>query len=114
MQVLKKQLAGGRVVGRVWFVSRHEGAIDWAWSQGLPVDVWANHIKVSDVGADDVVMGTLPVDMIAQLNVRGVKVFFLTIPLTLAQRGIELTMEDLQKSGCYLQACEVSLGDRLI
>ena len=100
--------------GRIWFVSRHEGAIEWAKHFDLPVDVWAKHLSVADISAGDVVLGTLPVDLIAQLSAQSTRVYFLVMPLRLNQRGHELSLEEMLQMQCYLQEYVVSFGEKII
>lgn len=86
-----------------YFISRHSGAIAWAKSQGFPVDEQLAHFEVSLVQAGDVILGTLPVNLIAEVNARGGRYFHLTLDLPAELRGQELTAELMQMYGARLE-----------
>lgn len=79
----------------IWFVSRHPGAIAWAKTRKLPVERWASHLDLADVAAGDVVIGTLPVHLAADVCARGARFFYLAFSMPAALRGQELTEHDL-------------------
>ena len=79
-----------------YFISRHSGAIAWAQSQGFQVDQQLAHFDVKVVNAGDVILGTLPVNLIAEVNARGGRYFHLTLELPAELRGQELTAEIMQ------------------
>lgn len=87
----------------IWFVSRHEGAIAWAKRQNLPVDRWVTHLDARQVTAGDMVIGTLPVHIAADICSRGARFFFLELHLELNQRGVELTESDMLKVNCFVR-----------
>lgn len=87
-----------------YFISRHAGAVAWANSQGFHVDQQLAHFDVSIVQAGDVVLGTLPVNLIAEVNARGGRYFHLTLELPAELRGKELTVADMQAYGARLEA----------
>ena len=87
----------------IWFVSRHEGAIAWAKRQNLPVDRWVTHLDARQVTAGDMVIGTLPVHIAADICSRGAGFFFLELHLELNQRGMELTESDMLKVNCFVR-----------
>ncbi|VEI57500.1 putative CRISPR-associated protein, VVA1548 family [Pasteurella multocida] len=87
----------------VWFVSRHQGAIDWIQQQGIHIDRFENHLNVDDIQADDVVIGTLPIHLAAQVCEKGAKFYFLSINVTAQQRGTELNVQQLNEQACSLQ-----------
>ncbi|MFZ1342679.1 CRISPR-associated protein Csx16 [Thiothrix eikelboomii] len=86
-----------------YFISRHSGAIAWAESQGFHIDQPLAHFDVSLVQAGDLVLGTLPVNLIAEVNQRGGRYFHLTLELPAELRGQELTAEIMQKHGARLE-----------
>jgi CRISPR-associated protein Csx16 len=90
-----------------WFISRHAGAIAWAKQQNLGIDRWETHIEPESVQAGDVVIGTLPVHLAAEICARGAKFYFLTLQLREEQRGQELTVADMQAAECSLQCYQV-------
>lgn len=88
----------------VWFVSRHPGAIDWAKKEcGLNVDRWVTHIRSSDVIATDIVIGTLPIHIAAEICARGAKFYYLTMNLRADQRGRELAMDEMTQAKCCIK-----------
>lgn len=86
-----------------YFISRHSGAIAWAQSQGFQVDQQLAHFDVKVVNAGDVILGTLPVNLIAEVNERGGRYFHLTLELPAELRGQELTAEIMQAYGARLE-----------
>ncbi len=86
-----------------YFISRHAGAVAWAQSQGFQVDQQLAHFDVNRVQAGDVILGTLPVNLIAEVNARGGRYFHLTLDLPAELRGQELTAELMQRYGARLE-----------
>ena len=80
-----------------YFVSRHEGAIQWAKKQQLAIDAWQDHFDVDQAQAGDVVYGTLPIPMVAQLMARGARYFHLSFEMPKELRGRELTAEEMDQ-----------------
>lgn len=91
--------------GRRIFVSRHPGAIAWAkrhpW--GMLVE-FVKHIEVNDISANDVVIGTLPIHLVAEICARGAHYMHLALSLKISQRGSELSADDLDAAGAHLVA----------
>lgn len=86
-----------------WFVSRHEGAIEWARQNELQIDRWATHLDLAEIHKDDVVIGTLPVHLAAEVCARGAEFHFLSLNLNVQQRGVELDAAAMQAAKCRLQ-----------
>lgn len=86
-----------------YFISRHSGAIAWAESQGFHVDQQLAHFDVSVVQTGDLILGTLPVNLIAEVNQRGGRYFHLTLELPAELRGQELTATMMQTHGARLE-----------
>lgn len=91
-----------------WFVSRHPGAVDWARRQGMAIDVWQAHLDIEQVKAGDVVAGTLPIHLAAQVCQRGAKYLHLTLDLPAQLRGHELSADSLIQAGARLEVYEIS------
>ena len=85
-----------------WFVSRHPGAVAWAKNQNLAIDVWPTHLNVESVHPGDVVIGTLPFRLAADICAKGARFFCLEIEVTEDLRGKELSQETLKKLHCKL------------
>ena len=49
----------------VYFVTRHAGAKEWAMLQGVACDVCVAHLDPVLVKEGDVVIGTLPINLVA-------------------------------------------------
>lgn len=94
----------------IWFVSRHSGAIAWAQSQGLTVDHWVEHLSAVDVVAGDTVIGILPVNLAGAICARGARYFNLSLDLSFALRGKELSAADLIAADARLEEYAVSLA----
>ena len=83
--------------GIAWFVSRHPGAIEWAQRQNLVIDRWVDHLDPAEVQAGDRVIGTLPVNLAADICKRGARYFHLSLQVPAEWRGRELSSDDLQQ-----------------
>lgn len=87
-----------------WLVSRHPGAVEWLRRRypAPDIDVVA-HLDISAIRAGDRVMGTLPVQAIAEIWARGGTYLHLAIPMHPADRGRELSAADLDRLGARLE-----------
>ncbi|MGQ0566595.1 MAG: CRISPR-associated protein Csx16 [Gemmobacter sp.] len=88
------------------FITRHPGAIAWAARQGIAARMVA-HLDPAQVGAGDVVMGTLPVHLAAEVCGRGARYLHLTLDLPPEARGRDLTADDMERFGATLQEFSV-------
>jgi putative CRISPR-associated protein, VVA1548 family len=86
-----------------WFISRHPGAIEWVKQQNIQINRFESHLDTSLVQADDVVIGTLPIHLAAEVCQKGAKFYFLSINVTPEQRGTELTCKQLTEQQCLIQ-----------
>ncbi|MDR1686530.1 MAG: CRISPR-associated protein Csx16 [Desulfovibrio sp.] len=91
-----------------WFVSRHNGAIEWAKRRKLPVDRWVTHLDADEIRNGDIVMGTLPLGSAADICNRGAAFYTLDFQTAEMQRGRELTADDLSAAGAALQRYTVT------
>lgn len=79
-----------------YLITRHLGAVDWARKQGVYFDVHVTHLcSVDHFQKGDVVLGTLPVNMVYQLNCQGVHYMHLSMKIPEHLRGVELSAEQL-------------------
>ncbi|MEQ8817874.1 MAG: CRISPR-associated protein Csx16 [Thalassobaculum sp.] len=99
-------MGGTRFAGRTRFVTRHAGALEWARRLGVDAEVVA-HLDPADLQAGDVVMGTLPIQLAAEVCRRGGRYFHLVIDLPADLRGVSLTADDMQRLGASLQEYRV-------
>lgn len=97
--------AGSRPVpaGTIWFVSRHPGAVEWAARRGLTVDRRITHLETGGVKPGDTVIGTLPVNLAAEVCRRGARYLNLSLDLPESARGRELTADELERFGARLE-----------
>lgn len=90
-----------------YFVTRHPGARDWAVAEGMAVDEFIAHLDMAQVQAGDVVIGSLPVNLAAEVCARGVRYLHLSLDLPADARGSELTAETMRKYGARVEAFKV-------
>lgn len=98
-----------------YFVTRHQGALDWAREEGYVDDdvrVVAT-LAAQSVQAGDLVIGTLPAHLAAHVVARGARYQHLVLDITEAQRGQELSAEAMRQCGAkleelYIQTSEVT------
>ncbi len=95
------------VRGTVWFVSRHPGAVAWAERHGIAVDRQVAHLDVEAVQAGDVVIGTLPVHLAAEVCQRGARFLNLSLDIPPEARGRELSADELEAFGARLEEFHV-------
>lgn len=92
----------------IYFVSRHAGAIEWIKQQTQwHIDEFVPHLDTAKLQAGDVVLGTLPLHLAAEVCERGAKFYFLMMPQEFAKRGSEYTASDMSDAGAALQRFEV-------
>ena len=87
------------------FVTRHAGAMEWARRQGIAADM-ADHLDVTRVGKDDVVIGTLPIHLVAEVNIRGGEYWHLELDLPKEARGKDLSADEMARYGAKLTKYE--------
>ncbi len=90
-----------------FFVTRHPGAVEWARRHGVEVDRRIVHLDPAEVGAGDTVIGTLPVNLAAEVCTRGGHYVNLSLDLPPEARGRELSADELERYGARLEAYHV-------
>ncbi|WP_448254788.1 CRISPR-associated protein Csx16 [Ottowia oryzae] len=90
-----------------WFVSRHPGALQWMKQHGPAFDRHVPHLDPAQVQPGDCVIGTLPVDLAAQVCTRGAAYWHLTLALPADARGRELSAQELQALGAALKPFDI-------
>lgn len=88
--------------GRTILVTRHAGARAWIERQGIAVDEVRDHLDVDGVRAGDLIVGTLPAHLAAEVCERRAEYIHLAIDLPAELRGRELSAEDLDRLGARL------------
>jgi CRISPR-associated protein Csx16 len=91
-----------------WFISRHQGSIDWIKGQNIHIDKFAPHLdeKIA-LKPGDTIIGSLPVHIIANLNKGGVRFINLQIELPPELRGVELNARQINLLAPKLQEFRV-------
>lgn len=92
-----------------YFVSRHPGALDWACQQGLAVDCWVPHLDVGCVQPGDTVVGTLPIQLAAEVCARGARYLHLSLTLPAHLRGRELSAAEMTVADACLRNFHIQL-----
>ncbi len=91
-----------------YFISRHAGAIEWIKSQpNWQIDRFIPHLDTSVLRAGDVVVGTLPVHLAAEVCAAGAQFYFLQLPQQAALRGSEYSAEEMDSMGCQVRRFDV-------
>ncbi len=87
----------------IYLISRHSGTLEWLKQQTDQPFTHLRHLDRADaIVPGDIVLGTLPVNLVADLCQRGVRYFHLEINLPEQLRGQELSAADLHKLGASL------------
>ncbi|MDR1709948.1 MAG: CRISPR-associated protein Csx16 [Candidatus Accumulibacter sp.] len=90
-----------------FFVSRHPGALEWMLKNRVPFDVRRAHLDMAEVAPGDTVIGSLPVNLAAEVCARGAAYRHLSLRIAEADRGRELSAEELER-------CDATLTEYLI
>lgn len=96
----------------VYFVSRHPGAQEWAAQEGISIDRQVEHLEIPDIRPGDLVLGSLPVNRVAELCARGARYLHLSLDLTAQLRGRELSAAQMRAAGARLEEFRVERVDR--
>lgn len=86
-----------------FFISRHPGALEWSERQGLKIDRRVVHLDPADISPGDIVAGSLPVHLVADVCARGARYLHLALDLPAHARGRELTADELERFGARLE-----------
>lgn len=95
-----------------WFISRHEGAIEWMQQQSISVDYWATHLDLEAIQPGDIIIGILPIAIAAEVIAFGARYFALILPQQASDRGQEHSSEAMKARGAYLQEFLVTSVNR--
>lgn len=90
-----------------YFVSRHPGALDWAAQEGIKVNRLVAHLLTDEIQRGDVVLGTLPVQLAAQVCERGARYLHLSLDIPQDLRGKDLSADDMRVCGARLEEFHV-------
>ena len=93
----------------VYFVTRHIGALQWACEHNAHYDVHLTHVDdLTLFKAKDMVIGTLPIQWVADLNAQGVHYMHLSMDIPAHLRGVELNAQQLCDCHIRLEAFQVT------
>jgi len=92
----------------IYFVSRHLGAVAWAAEEGFAVDKQLSHLDPTIIQDGDVVIGSLPVHLAAQVCNKGGRYLHLSMEIPPELRGAELTVERMRACHARLESYDVS------
>jgi CRISPR-associated protein Csx16 len=96
----------GRMMA-AYFVSRHPGALEWAAQEGISVDTQVDHLDVDVIRTGDIVIGSLPMNLAAEVCARGGRYLHLSLDLPPEWRGRELTAADMRRFGARIEEYQV-------
>lgn len=86
-----------------WLVTRHPGAVEWAARQQLVIGRHVTHLDPLDLQPGDTVIGTLPVNLAAEVCSRGGRYINISLDLPLSARGREITADEMERYGARLE-----------
>lgn len=90
-----------------WFISRHTGAIEWVKRRPLSIDRFVSHLDLAEVRPGDQILGTLPVELAAEVCRLGARFFALRLSVPAEWRGVDLTADDLEALQADFQEYQV-------
>ena len=98
----------------IYLISRHAGAVEWMNHMGHHYDTHLTHLDSPDaLVAGDVVIGSLPINIVADLNARGIIYMHLSLYIPEALRGCELSADQLSALDAKLEVYHVTHGASL-
>lgn len=87
-----------------WLVTRHPGALEWLSRRFDPASSHVvTHLDIDAIRAGDRVVGTLPVQAIAEVCAHGAVYLHLSFAMAPEHRGRELSADDLDALGATLE-----------
>ena len=93
-----------------YLVSRHPASVEWIEQQGFTINHFLNHFDdthLTQLKPGDIVMGILPMQIVADINQKGAHYYHLTLNIPFEYRGKELTQADLIRFGATLTEYQV-------
>jgi len=86
-----------------YFISRHPGAIAWAAEEGIIVDRQLDHLDINLIRTGDTVIGSLPVNLAAEVCAKNAHYLHLSLELPKELRGKELTVVQMRACNARLE-----------
>jgi len=87
----------------IYFISRHPGAREWAAEESVTVDQVIEHLDPVIITPGDTLIGSLPVNLAAEVCERGGRYLHLSLDLPAALRGHELSAEQMRACGARIE-----------
>lgn len=91
-----------------YFISRHPGAIAWVEQQGIKIDRRITHLDIDLIQPGDTVIGSLPVNLAAQVCGKSAAYMHLSLSLPEHLRGRELNAAQMKECDVRLERYEIS------
>ena len=91
-----------------WFISRHPGALHWMQKNNIHFDQHVTHLDPSIIQDGDVVIGSLPINLAAEICDAGAAYWNLSLFIPESARGKELTAEELDSYDAKLERFIIS------
>lgn len=88
---------------KTYFVSRHQGALEWFAKQNIHVDQIIEHLSFQMIQKGDCVIGILPIHLISKICAKGASYYHLSLNIPQEYRGKELTPELMDRFNAMLQ-----------
>ena len=85
----------------VYHITRHSGAEEWVSKKGIEAEIMAS-LDLSRLRAGDVVIGTLPAHLAAEVCASGAEYWHLCMDLPIEARGRDLSAEEMDKFNAKL------------
>lgn len=87
----------------IYLITRHPGALQWLQQKLSEPAVHLEHLNDPDlIGPGDIVVGTLPINLVAAICCRGARYLHLELELPQSLRGQELSVQQLNELGAAL------------
>lgn len=93
-----------------WFISRHPGALQWINANNIHFDHHLTHLTDEPIAAGDIVIGSLPVNLAAEVCAKGAYYWDLSLALPEEARGRELSADELEQYQAQLNAFNVTVN----
>lgn len=87
----------------MYLISRHPGAVHWMRIHGHAFDVHREHLDIAEIAPGDSIIGTLPINLAAEVCEKGAYYVHLSLRLPRDARGQELSASELNDYGATLQ-----------
>lgn len=93
-------------MAKTWIVSRHPGAVSLLEAQGWS-GILIDHLDVERIERGDTVIGTLPINLAAEVCAKGASYLHLSLRVPFSLRGKELSPEQMLECGATVEAFDV-------